>query len=68
MECVCKEISLLSRKYDSILILGNLKFESAEEVMTIFFQIHGLKNLIDYPTCCKNPKKPTCFLWVDPDK
>lgn len=47
LACISKEIDSLSTKYNNILILGDFNYEPAEESMTNFCQIHGLKDLIN---------------------
>ena len=60
LEYISKEIDSHSSKYDNFLLLGDFNSEPTEEAMKIFFQIYNFKNLLDKPTCCKNPTNLSC--------
>ena len=40
--------------------MGDLNFEVKEKYLTEFCQLYNLKNLINMPTCFKNPSNPSC--------
>ena len=60
LEYISKEIYSLSSKHDNFLLLGDFNSEPTEEAMTSFYQIYNFKNLLDKPTCYKNPNNPSC--------
>ena len=60
LECISKEIDSHSSKYDNFLLLGDFNSEPTEEAMKSFCQIYNLKNLLNKPTCYKNPTNPSC--------
>ena len=47
-----------TRIYDNILILGDFNSQTDENIMNEFCQTYNLKNLINEPTCFKNPLNP----------
>ena len=60
LEYISKEIDSPSSKYDNFLLLGYFNSEPTEEAMKSFCQIYNFKNLLDKPTCYKNPTNPSC--------
>ena len=53
-----KEIDSLSSQYENIILLGDFNCECKEGTLSIFCEVHNLKNLINEPVCFKNPEKP----------
>ena len=47
--------------YDNILILGDFNSETTETVLGEFCETFNLTNLINKPTCFKNPSNPSCI-------
>ena len=60
LECISTEIDSHSSKCDNFSLLGDFDSESTEEAMESFCQIYIFKNLINKPTCYKNPTNPSC--------
>ena len=61
------EIHSHSSKYDNFFIIGDCNFETTEEVMKSFYQIHELKDLLNKPTFYKNVEnKPPEAIWNQP--
>ena len=60
LEYISKEIDSLSSKCDNFVLLGDSNSEPTEEAMKSFCQIYNFKNLLDKPTCYKNPTNPSC--------
>ena len=60
LEYISKEIDSDSSKYDNFLLFGDFNSEPTEEAMKSLCQIHNFKNLLDKPTCYKNPTNPSC--------
>ena len=60
LECISKEIDPHSSKYYNFPLLSDFNSEPAEEATKSFWQINNFKNLIDKPTCYKNPTNPSC--------
>ena len=60
LKCISKEIDSHSSKYDNFFLLGDFNSEPSEEAMKNFCQIYNFKNLLDKPTCYKNPTNPSC--------
>ena len=58
LECISKEIDSHSSKYN-FLLLGDFNSKPTEEAIKGFCQIYNFKNLLDKPTCYKNPN-PSC--------
>ena len=54
-------LDLYSSKYDNFLLMGDFNAEPKEPSMSEFLQLYNLKNLINTPTCYKNPVKPSCI-------
>ena len=45
----------------TILLLGDLNSETSETCMKEFCEAYNLKNLVEEPTCIKNPLNLTCI-------
>ena len=60
LEYISTKIDSHSWKYDNFLLLGDFNSKPTEEVMKSFCQIYNFKNLLDKPTCYKNPTNPWC--------
>ena len=60
LEYISKEIDSHLSKYDNFILLGDLNSQLTEEAMKKFCQIYNLKNLLDKPTCYKNPTHLSC--------
>ena len=56
---VSKELDTLIGNYDNLLLVGDFNSEISEDVMKDFSQTYNLKNLIQEPTCYKNPNNPS---------
>ena len=54
-----KAMDLYTRSYENILILGDFNSQTEENIMVGFCQIYNLKNMINEPTCFKNPLNPS---------
>ena len=52
---------LLHKKYENFIIIGNFNSEMKEDPMKDFCCLYNLKNLVNEPTCFKNPNCPTCI-------
>ena len=48
-----------TRTYDNILRLGDFNSQTDKNIMNEFCQTYNLKNLINEPTCFKNPLNPS---------
>ena len=47
--------------YDNIIILGDFNSEMSEDAMVDFCGIYNYKNIVNKPTCYKNPNNPPCI-------
>ena len=47
--------------YDNIIILGDFNSEMCEDAMVDFCGIYNFKNIVNKPTCYKNPNNPSCI-------
>ena len=56
---VSKEVDGLLSKYENLLFLGDFNVEMEENVLMDFCDLYNLKNLINEPTCFKNPHNPS---------
>ena len=52
-------MDLYTRSYENILILGDFNSQNEKNIMGEFCQIYNLKNMINEPTCFKNPLNPS---------
>lgn len=62
LDFISKEKNSLSRKYHT-LTLRDFNSEPIEQSMKTFCQIHGLKNVINEPTCYKTQTAPLELIW-----
>ncbi len=56
---VSKQLDKFLPNYENILILGDLNSTIRENDMQNFCEMYNLKNLINEPTCYKNPDNPS---------
>ena len=54
-----KDLDLLSANYDQIFLMGDFNAEPHDHFLMDFCDGYNLKNLINVPTCFKNPERPT---------
>ena len=47
--------------YDNILLLGDFNSEFSVPCLNDFCDIYNLKNVVEEPTCYKNPENPSCI-------
>ena len=59
LNIICMGLDELHQKYENFIIIGDLNSEMSENSMDDFCCIYNLKNLINKPTCFKNPQHPT---------
>ena len=63
LDNVGKIFSKYVNKYDNILMLGDFNVDMLQgknnNKMYDFFENYGLKNIVNEPTCFKNPNSPT---------
>ena len=58
LKYIQKEIDSLSSQYENIILLEDFNCECKEGTLSIFCEVHNLKNLINEPVCFKNSEKP----------
>ncbi len=56
---VSKEVDVLLPKYENLLFLGDFNVTMEEKPLEDFCELYNLKNLINEPTCFKNPRNPS---------
>ena len=56
-----KSLNKYLSKYDNIILLGDFNSEKNENAITEFGEIYNLENLVNKPTCFKNPINPSCI-------
>ena len=61
LNTISKQLDALYKKYENILIIGNLNSEISEDVLCEFCCVYNLKNLVKNPTCFKNIDRPSCI-------
>ena len=61
LENLSKLLNRNLSQYERFLGIGDFNSEITEFAMKIFCDIYHLKNLVNLPTCCKNPLKPSCM-------
>ena len=61
LKCLSKYLDHYVSRYDNIILLGDFNCEPQEKVFSEFCDIHSLKNLVNVPTCFKNPLNPSCI-------
>ena len=50
-----------TEKYKSVVFVGDFNVGTEETPMKSFCKSYNLTSLIKYPTCFKNPEKPSCI-------
>ena len=68
LEYISKEIDSHSSKYDNFLLLGDFNSKPTDKAMKSFCQIYNFKNLLDKPTCLKNPTSLSCVDLITTNK
>ena len=61
LESVSKILNRNLSQYERFLCIGDFNSEITEFAMKTFCDIYHLKNLVNVPTCYKNPLKPSCI-------
>ena len=61
LECLNRIMDEFSKNYENVIFLGDFNTCINDNEMTSFCSLNDLISLIDQPTCCKNPDKPTCI-------
>ena len=56
---VGKEIDFLLPKYENLLLLGDFNVTMTEKPLEDFCELYNFTNLINEPTCFKNPRNPS---------
>ena len=56
---ISKVLDLNTANYEHLFIMGDLNSEVKEKYLREFCQLYNLKNLINMPTCFKNPSNPS---------
>ena len=50
-----KSIDRNSSGYDKYLCMGDFNLETSETALTNFYDLYELKNVVNEPTCFRNP-------------
>ena len=61
LEKIGYTLDLYLKKYEYFLVMGDFNAEDGEEAMQIFCDTYDFKNLVNVPTCYKNPNNPSCI-------
>ena len=61
MKEISKVLNLTAANYEHLLIVGDLNSEVKEKYLTEFCQMYNLKNVINMPSCFKNPSNLSCI-------
>ena len=61
LENLSKVLNRNLSQYERFLCIGDFNSEITEFAMKTFCDIYHLKNLVNVPTCYKNPLKPSCI-------
>ena len=61
LENLSKVLNRNLSQYERFLCIGDFNSEITEFAMKMFCDIYHLKNLVNVPTCYKNPLKPSCI-------
>ena len=61
MKEISKVLNLTTANYEHLLIVGDLNSEVKEKYLTEFCQMYNLKNVINMPSCFKNPSNLSCI-------
>ena len=56
---ISKAIDMYLKDYENIILIGDFNTTIAETTTSDFCQMYNLQNLINEPTCYKNPKNPS---------
>ena len=55
----CKHLDEKLARFDNILIIGDFNSTMSDMAMKDFCELYDLENLINEPTCFKNPDNPS---------
>ena len=58
---ISKVLNLTTANYEHLLIVGDLNSEVKEKYLTEFCQMYNLGNVINMPSCFKNPSNLSCI-------
>ena len=58
---ITKALDTYYGKYKNVVFLGGFNAEIEETTMKSFCESYNLTNLIEQPTCFRNPEKPSCI-------
>ena len=58
---ISKVLDLTTANYEHLFFMGDLNSEVKEKCFREFCHLYNLKNLINMPTCFKNPSNPSCI-------
>ena len=56
-----KGLDVLTWKCDNIILMGDFNAEPADTIVSDFYEIYNLKNIIREKTCFKNPNNSSCI-------
>ena len=56
-----KSLDLYSTHYENNTLLGDFNVSINDSHMESFYELYGLKSLIEDPICFKNPENPSCI-------
>ena len=56
-----KDLGSYVSHYNNILFLGDFNSQPSENYVIDFFNVYNLSNLVEEPTCFKNPDNPSCI-------
>ena len=59
LSIIGKDLDLLSANYYKIFLIGDFNAEPHDHFLMDYCAVYNLKNLIKFPTCFKNPERPT---------
>ena len=61
LDAAKRSLDPYSRKYDNLMVIGDLNAKTNVECMKLFCETYDLSSLIKVLTCYKNPEKPLCI-------
>ena len=61
LNIISKRFDELCKKYENFILIGEINSDLCEDAMNEFCCNYNLKNLVNKPTCFKNPDHPSCI-------
>ena len=61
LNIISKYLGSYSANYERFILIGDLNCQPNENAMVDFCNLFNFKNIVNRPTCFKNPENPSCI-------